>query len=176
MFQKVNTVLLSLVLAVLIIHTIHEFREDRKGGQGAVVSAKSSSDLVRQSSPFDNPNNDPAWSDRKGLEVVNTAIEFDRKGHDFGVITDGDKVKTTFRFKNTGKYPLIIQNCFGSCGCTVPKWAHGAVEPGKSGEIEVSFDSQGKVGDVAKTVTVLANTEPEKTVLQIHAMVAPKDK
>ncbi|MES2619481.1 MAG: DUF1573 domain-containing protein, partial [Bacteroidota bacterium] len=105
-----------------------------------------------------------------------TTLSFDRTLHNFGKIKEGEKVKTVFRFKNTGNKPLIISNATGSCGCTVPKWPQKPVQPGASDEIAVEFNSDGKQGENDKTVTVTANTEPAVNLLTIRATVNPKDK
>src|SRR5947207_2307741 len=61
---------------------------------------------------------------------------------DYGTVTKGDENGATrlFKFTNTGKSPLIISGCHGSCGCTVPTCPTEPVLPGKSGEIKVHYD------------------------------------
>jgi hypothetical protein len=109
-----------------------------------------------------------------------TTIKFDESSYDFGVITDGDKVRHTFKFTNTGKEPLIISNCKGSCGCTVPQCPKDPIAPGANGEITIEYNSRGKSkGGPAegkpdqKFVNVTANTDPGSTRLTIKAMVKP---
>src|SRR5688572_7101524 len=51
------------------------------------------------------------------------ALDFERVDYDFGTIKEGDKVNYTYKFKNTGAAPLIIQSVQPSCGCTVPNWS-----------------------------------------------------
>lgn len=106
-----------------------------------------------------------------------TSIEFDETSFDFGEINDGDKVRHTFKFTNTGSEPLIISNCKGSCGCTVPECPKDPIAPGDGGEITVEYNSRGKSkgqpeGKVdQKFVNVTANTEPAATRLTIKATV-----
>ena len=45
--------------------------------------------------------------------------------------------------------------------------------PGKSGKIEVKFNSKGKKNKQTKKVTVTANTDPVQTILTINAQVTP---
>lgn len=129
--------------------------------------------------PFDKPNVDPALNlypaESPGPESL-TIISFDNLKHDFGRISEGEKVHTVFKFKNKGKMPLIIAGAQGSCGCTVPQWPREPVQPGEIGEIYVEFDSHGKQGQTDKTVTVTANTKPAATMLTILATVIPHDK
>lgn len=108
-----------------------------------------------------------------------TSIKFDQDSYDWGKVMDGEKVTHTFKFKNTGKEPLIISNAKGSCGCTVPEWPKDAIAPGGSGEIKVIFDSKGKgaVGgkEDSKRVTVTANTDPVDTYLTIKGKIDKKE-
>lgn len=103
-----------------------------------------------------------------------TAIAFDNMEHDFGVINEGDNVEHMFKFTNAGTEPLILENCKGSCGCTVPQCPKNPIPPGGSGEIKVVFNSKGKKNMQTKRVTIMANTEPMETVLTIKANVTPE--
>ena len=96
-----------------------------------------------------------------------TSIAFEHTDFDFGTVDDGEKVKHTYKFKNTGNEPLIISSAKGSCGCTVPKWPSEPIPPGGEGQIDVEFDSKGKPGKQTKRVTVTANTVPAQTFLNI---------
>jgi len=101
-------------------------------------------------------------------------ISFDKKIWDFGTITDGEVVEHTFRFTNTGNNDLIISNASASCGCTIPEWPKEPIAPGEKGEIKVEFNSNGKKDMVTKDITILANTNPVKTILQIKVFVEKK--
>lgn len=98
-------------------------------------------------------------------------FEFDEKVKEFGTITQGEIVSTTFRFKNVGQTNLIISSAQGSCGCTVPSWPEEPIAPGEEGEIEVTFNSTGKQGLQNKTITLVANTIPNTYVLAIKGEV-----
>jgi hypothetical protein len=104
-----------------------------------------------------------------------TSIVFEKPEYDYGTIKDGEKVKYNYKFKNTGKEPLIITDAKGSCGCTVPNWPREPIAPGKSAEINVEFDSKGKGSDEGapqtKRVTITANTDPVQTYLTIKGIV-----
>ncbi len=101
-----------------------------------------------------------------------TSIEFEESEFDFGQVTLGEQVSHVFTFTNTGDKPLLISKAKGSCGCTVPSWPQRPIAPGATGELLVNFDSEkGGVGNQAKTVTVTANTNPQKTTVTIKAQV-----
>jgi hypothetical protein len=101
-------------------------------------------------------------------------IKFDKERHDFGSIVEGEKVSFAYTFTNTGKAPLVIRAAQGSCGCTVPEYPKEAIEPGKGGIINVTFNSEGKSGHQEKTVTVISNTMPNTTIIYITGDVTPK--
>jgi hypothetical protein len=101
-------------------------------------------------------------------------IQYEVEDHDFGTIKEGQKVSYTYKFKNTGDAPLIIQNAQPSCGCTVPTWSKEPIPVGGSGVVTAEFDSSAKPGINNKTITVTANTWPKTTTLRFKAMVTPK--
>ena len=84
------------------------------------------------------------------------AISFDTLIVDFGTINKGDDPFRTVQFTNTGKKPLHITNCKGSCGCTVPKCPTTPIMPGEKGDLKVRYDTK-RVGNINKTVTVKSN-------------------
>lgn len=98
-------------------------------------------------------------------------ITFDKDFHDFGKISEGEKVTYSFRFKNTGKGDLIVQTASGSCGCTVPEIPEKPLRPGETGFIKVQFNSEGRAGIQEKQVTVVTNTIPNTNIIRIKAEV-----
>ncbi len=100
--------------------------------------------------------------------------QFEQTDHDFGTVNEGPKVSYTYKIKNTGQAPLIIQSAQPSCGCTVPKWSQEPIPVGGSGFVTAEFDTNGKAGINNKTITVTANTWPKTTTLRFKAMVTPK--
>ncbi|MFN0176791.1 MAG: DUF1573 domain-containing protein [Saprospiraceae bacterium] len=104
-----------------------------------------------------------------------TSIQYDQPVFDYGTINEGEIVKHAYKFKNTGSEPLVISNCKGSCGCTVPTWPKEPIPPGGEGEIKVEFNSKGKPGPQSKRVTVTANTTPTETFIEIKGEVKGKE-
>jgi hypothetical protein len=102
-------------------------------------------------------------------------IKMDKTTHDYGTIKQGDNGECTFKFTNNGKEPLVITNCVGSCGCTVPQCPKEPILPGKSGEIKVKYDTQ-RVGGIYKTVTVNSNAKSGNVTLTIKGTVEEKPK
>ena len=98
-------------------------------------------------------------------------LTFDTKEHDFGQITQGDKVTYSFKFKNTGEADLFILSARGTCGCTIPEYPKEAVKPGESAKIKVSFNSAGKRGETGKSVFLTCNTKEGKEELKIKSTI-----
>jgi hypothetical protein len=99
-------------------------------------------------------------------------IKFNSLEIDYGTIEHNADGNREFKFKNVGKEPLIIANCQGSCGCTVPTWPKEPIMPGKSGIIKVKYATD-RVGHFQKNVTVTSNAKVEKVVLTIKGDVKP---
>jgi hypothetical protein len=91
---------------------------------------------------------------------------------DYGTVTKGDEAAASreFKFTNIGKSPLIISNCRGSCGCTVPTCPTEAILPGTKGSIKVHYDIN-RVGPFTKTVTVTSNAKTPNETLKIQGTV-----
>ncbi|MBX7124904.1 MAG: DUF1573 domain-containing protein [Cyclobacteriaceae bacterium] len=98
-------------------------------------------------------------------------FSWDSQSFDFGKIKQGVPVTHEFKFKNTGKTPLIITNVQASCGCTTPDWTRQPVAPGATGFIKATFNAAA-MGGFNKTVTVTANSEPSVFYLTIKGEVA----
>ena len=105
-----------------------------------------------------------------------TTVELIDKAYNFGTISEGEKVEYNFRFKNTGKKPLIITNASASCGCTVPEKPEEPVKPGETGFIKVMFNTQGRVGPAHKTVTITSNANPAFPLLELKGDVTEAKK
>ncbi|WP_308990551.1 DUF1573 domain-containing protein [Mariniflexile litorale] len=97
-------------------------------------------------------------------------IEFKSDTVDYGTVEKGSNGVRVFEFTNTGDAPLIISNVTSSCGCTIPKKPEGPILPGKTGEIEVKYDTN-RVNPIRKTITVISNAETPTVALKIKGEV-----
>ena len=132
-----------------------------------VTACKNNSGNQLSGSLVNNPNSASGSVAAKDLPVISFAEE----SHDFGTINQGEKVSYSFRFKNTGKTDLIISDVKASCGCTVGEFPKVPVKPGQENFIQVTFNSQGKVGAQNKSITVMANTQPNTHMLTIKSLI-----
>lgn len=89
-------------------------------------------------------------------------IYFENTIQNFGTIYQGQKTSKIFSFYNIGDKPLIIEEIKNSCGCTAATSSAPEIMPGGSGEIEVTFDSTGRLGRQSKSIYVYSNDPNEK--------------
>ncbi|MBS1514949.1 MAG: DUF1573 domain-containing protein [Bacteroidetes bacterium] len=86
-------------------------------------------------------------------------LNFSEKQKDFGKILQGDIVQYEFDFINDGDTTLEITNVQTSCGCTAATVGEkNKYAPGEKGKIRITFNSNGKVGKIEKTVLVQSNS------------------
>ena len=109
------------------------------------------------------------------IEMPITTIQFEELEYDFGEVLQGSENSHVFKFTNTGDIPLIVSNAKGSCGCTVPFYPKEPIMPGEESEIHVVYSTRTSKGKQAKSVTLVANTEPLTTILMIEADVQKSD-
>lgn len=103
-------------------------------------------------------------------------IEFKAETVDYGEIEKGSDGIRVFEFTNTGNAPLIISKVSSSCGCTIPKKPEDPILPGKTGEIQVKYDTN-RVGPIRKAITVISNADTPTKVLKIKGEIkAPEGK
>ena len=106
-----------------------------------------------------------AQPDAKPVGGKGPLLSIDKEYHDYGTIAQGSNGECTFTVTNTGDAPLIITQCSGSCGCTVPQCDKTPIKPGGSSTITVKYDTN-RVGPINKSVTITSNAAnmPSKVV------------
>lgn len=85
-------------------------------------------------------------------------LKLEKTNHDFGQFAESQVQKAVFSFTNAGDKPLVIQQAFSSCGCTIPEFTKTPVQPGQKGEIVVVYNGRDKAeGHFKKAVTIRTN-------------------
>ena len=147
------------------------------GEDSEANSSDSGGSIVANNNPIDDAEsqvtNNVVQETSKVDGMETTTIEYFDLKHDFGNVFYPSDNKFTFKFKNTGDVPLVIDKAKASCGCTIPNKPEEPIMPGEIGELDVIFrPKSGQVGQpVTKKITVTANTEPKETYLEISAKV-----
>lgn len=103
-------------------------------------------------------------------------LKFEAESHDFGTINEGPIANYSFKVTNTGNAPVVISRAQASCGCTTPEWSQDPILPGASSTIKVGYNTSGRPGAFAKTITVTSNAENSSIILRINGSVTPKAK
>jgi len=131
------------------------------------------SSIVATTTPSEGLSNFEEVTNNPNKPSGNTGIEFMEVQHDFGTVKYPSENLYTFKFKNTGDLPLIIESATASCGCTIPNKPEDPILPGQIGELDVIFSpKEGQQGElVTKQITVTANTNPQQSYLEIKANV-----
>jgi hypothetical protein len=96
---------------------------------------------------------------------------FKEEAFDAGTVTEGQKVTHTFVVENRGGKDLQIINVETTCGCTVPTYDRKPIPSGKSAQIVVVFNSEGKSGQQNKGITVTSNAVPDTKILKLKCVV-----
>lgn len=103
------------------------------------------------------------------------SITLDKEVHDYGTITQGADGGCQFTVTNDGTEPLIIAQCKGSCGCTVPVCEKAPIMPGSTSVISVRYDTK-RIGPINKSVTITSNAANDPTkVIRIKGKVEAAD-
>lgn len=113
-------------------------------------------------------------SNIQNTELSDTAkavISFTEYEHDFGKVEAGEKIGCFFTYTNSGNGSLVINSVSTSCGCTVPKYDKKPLAPGKSGTLEVIFNTAGYSGMQSKTITIQSNASTPVVIVKIMAEV-----
>ena len=94
-------------------------------------------------------------------------IKFDDLNYDFGAVKQGENLEHVFKFTNSGEGTLVINSVQPSCGCTgVVMDEKKEFAEGETGEIKITFNTQGRQGVNTKTVSVNTN-DPEYPVITL---------
>ena len=103
-------------------------------------------------------------------------IQFEKTSHDFGTFSSDQPQKCEFLFTNTGDKPLVIQQAFSSCGCTVASFTRTPINPGEKGKVTISYNGKNLFpGHFKKPVTISSNAKNNIVRVYIEgAMVSNK--
>jgi predicted double-glycine peptidase len=109
-------------------------------------------------------------------DIKGPRIKVDGMYYDFGIINEGDKIKHTFYFKNIGTSDLKVYSR-SSCSCTISSISSRIIPPGKTGDVTIELDTNGRKGLTNQTVYLKTNDPVNKeTILTISGTVEPSIK
>ena len=106
--------------------------------------------------------------DSASIKFASTKVDLGQIRSDKGIVT------FEYDFTNEGTKPLVIVSVSnGGCGCTKPSFPKAPVAPGKSGKISISFNPEGRAGELNREVTVRTNGKPKTVRLRFTGVVIP---
>lgn len=101
-----------------------------------------------------------------------TTMEIPQRIFQAGTVMKGERIKATFKVINTGAYPLVFGEIKPSCSCTVVAKPEKPIQPGKSTIIRAEINTDElHTKNIHKAITLMTNTEPNITVLQIKGRI-----
>jgi hypothetical protein len=111
----------------------------------------------------------------KGVMIgERTSIEV-KKQFNAGNVLKGQIIEANFTVMNTGNTPLLIAEVTPSCSCTVGDYEKEPIAPGDKTVIHLKVETDKmQYGDLTKTATIVANTQPSATTLVIKANITSK--
>jgi hypothetical protein len=96
----------------------------------------------------------------KADDVIKVNIE----KYDFGKIKQNVPVVYNFELKNTSDKPVVVENSWGSCGCTTPEKPKEPIQPGQTAKLKVQYNAAA-LNHFEKDVYIkLAGIEQPKTI------------
>ncbi|MDR1743878.1 MAG: DUF1573 domain-containing protein [Dysgonamonadaceae bacterium] len=96
--------------------------------------------------------------------------------YNFGTVKEDGKINCVFEFANIGTAPLVVTRVGTSCGCTTSAYTASPVLPGKSGRIDISYNTDNRPGSFTKTIRVYTNIPDTIYTLTIKGVVTPKQR
>lgn len=115
------------------------------------------------------------------LIAMNSALGFGQEAEffckqstfKFPKTKEGVQLEHTFTVTNTGKKPLIISDYKVECTCTKVYLPKEPIAPGKSAQIRVTFDSDGKAFYQDRIIDLKTNTKRKTEKLRFKVYIEP---
>ncbi|HEV8285915.1 MAG TPA: DUF1573 domain-containing protein [Chitinophagaceae bacterium] len=100
----------------------------------------------------------------KAQTGADAIIKVNTENHDFGKILNGKPVDYYFEITNKSDKPVVVENAWGSCGCTTPEKPTEPIAPGATAKLKVSYNAAA-MGTFSKQVFIkLVGVDNPKTV------------
>ena len=114
----------------------------------------------------------PLWDDGEDKQVM-TTVSLESTVLSMGDFSWQEERQGTFRLKNTGEKPLVMQDVVTSCGCLTVDYSQEPVMPGKETVIGVTYKADSP-GYFNKVVTVYCNAEDSPIRLRVSGNALEK--
>ncbi|MBK9257533.1 MAG: DUF1573 domain-containing protein [Saprospiraceae bacterium] len=104
-------------------------------------------------------------------EDYRTTLKIDESVFNAGKVPQGEIIKHTFYYTNSGKYPYEIIETLSTCGCTVIENNGNTIQPGRIDSVKVTFDTKEFSGLQEKSIYLVGNTKPKESKFTVIADV-----
>ena len=74
-------------------------------------------------------------------QKVDDVIKINTEKHDFGKLKQNVPATTYFEITNTSDKPVVIENAWGSCGCTTPEVPKAPIAPKAKVKLKVAYNA-----------------------------------
>lgn len=106
--------------------------------------------------------------------IAQPQLKFAETKKSFGFVKNGEQVKLTYQFTNEGNQPLYIRDGVATCSCTKVVWPEEPILPGKSGSLDVLFDTAPAHGRQDRTVEIYSNMDDVPQKIRFKGVVLDK--
>lgn len=101
-------------------------------------------------------------------------FSFEHKTFKFPKTKEGELLKHSYPFTNSGNEPLVISDIKVSCSCTKFTFPKAPILPGEKGEINVTFDTKGKIAWQDRILEIHSNSKRSIDKIRFKVMVDNK--
>lgn len=100
-----------------------------------------------------------------------TALAFISSNFSFGKVKQGEIIKHSFAYTNTGENPLYILSVQANPNTFKISYPQEAILPGLCGKISVEFDTSNVKGKMKEQIVVSTNSLPVESIITIQGKV-----
>lgn len=97
-------------------------------------------------------------------QTPDEVMKVNTEKYDFGKIKQNVPVSVYFELTNTSNKPLVVENTWGTCGCTTPEKPTEPIMPGKTAKIKVVYNAAALSPFTKDVFIKLAGIEQPKNV------------
>ena len=97
-------------------------------------------------------------------QTPDEVMKVNTEKYDFGKIKQNVPVSVYFELTNTSNKPLVVENTWGTCGCTTPEKPTEPIMPGKTAKVKVVYNAAALSPFTKDVFIKLAGIEQPKNV------------
>lgn len=106
-------------------------------------------------------------------QKADDVIKVNTETFDFGKIKQGVPVTTYFEIKNISDKPVVVENTWGSCGCTTPEKPEKPIMPNATAKIKVNYNAAALDKFTKDVFIKLAGIQEPKNIKITGEVLAP---